>query len=366
MKTQRGMGSVFKQPGSEHWWISYYVRQEGKSKRIRESTGFLKQADAVAILKKRTGQVEAGTFVEPVIRKSVRLSDLARLVTDNYRMNGLRSIRSLPGHFKRLYDHFGDILIEGLTTARIDAFKAEAIGPSERYPSGRFKAASINRSLGALKRGYKLARRAGIVVTEPVIEMLPERNARQGFVEDADFRRLLAELPEYLQDPVAFLYLSAWRKGEMQSLEWQDVDLADKMIRLRPERSKNGRGRLLVLSGELLDVIKRAHARRRIGCPFVFHYGNGLPIGRFSRAWDSAVKRAKLPGLIPHDLRRSAVRTFIRSGMDQTVAMARSGHVTVSTFQRYNIVSERDMRAAAEKLDAHLRSARSTSSGPAR
>ncbi len=346
MKTQRGMGSLFKQPGSEHWWISYYIRQEGKSKRIRESTHCARKADAVAILKKRTGQVEAGTFVEPVIRRSVRLSDLARLVDENYRMNSKRSIRSLPGHFNRLYDHFGDILIENLTTARIDAFKTEAIE--------RFKPSSVNRSLGSLKRGYRLARRSGLAVTEPVIEMLREDNARQGFVEDADFRALRNELPDYLQDPITFLYLSAWRKGEMQTLEWQDVDLADRMIRLRPERSKNRRGRLLALSGELLEVIKRAHARRRLGCPFVFHYNDGLPIGRFSKAWDRARSRARLGHLIPHDLRRSAVRNFIRAGMDQSVAMARSGHVTVSTFLRYNILSETDMRAAAEKLDQHL------------
>lgn len=34
--------------------------------------------------------------------------------------------------------------------------------------------------------------------------------------------------------------------------------------------------------------------------------------------------------------------------------MARTGHKTASTFQRYNIVSETDMRAAGEKLDQHL------------
>jgi integrase len=347
MKQARGMGRVYQQSGSARWWIGYYVQgPDGHAKEVRESSGSTKKSDAVALLRKRTGQIGSGAFIEPAVQKTTRLSDLERLVIDNYKVNGLRSSKSLVGHFKRLYSHFGNVLVAQMGTAQIEAFKASAL---ERY-----KPASINRSLGALKRGYKLARRAGLVMTEPVIEMLREDNARQGFLEDAEFRRLRDALPEYLRDPVTFLYLSAWRKGEMQSLEWTDVDLPDKMIRLRPERSKNKRGRLLVLSGELLEVIKRAHSQRRLGCPLVFHYDEGRPIGRFSRAWATACKRAKLGHVIPHDMRRSAVRNFIRAGMDQTVAMARSGHVTVSTFQRYNIVAEADMRAAAEKLDSHL------------
>jgi integrase len=341
------MGRVYQQPGSARWYVGYYVQgPDGRAKEVRESSGSLKRADAVALLRKRTGQIGNGAFIEPVVQKTTKLSHLQRLVMDNYRVNGLRSSASLVGHFNRLYSHFGDVLVAQLGTAQIEAFKADAL---ERY-----KPASINRSLGALKRGFKLARGARLVMNEPVIEMLREDNARQGFLEDADFRRLRDALPDYLRDAVTFLYLSGWRKGEMQSLEWTDVDLPDKSIRLRPEHSKNKRGRLLVLSGELLEVIKRAHSQRRLGNPLVFHYNEGRPIGRFSRAWTTACKITKLGHVIPHDMRRSAVRNFIRAGMDQTVAMARSGHVTVSTFQRYNIVAEADMRAAAEKLDAHL------------
>ncbi len=174
----------------------------------------------------------------------------------------------------------------------------------------------------------------------------------------------------------------------MRALEWRDVDLAGKVIRLRPEISKNKDGRLVPIKGELLEIIERAKQKRRLDCPYVFHE-DGQRIGSFRKAWKTACvaaglgsfveetqhkltadttgdatqqaqvkagkkKPKKYRGIIVHDLRRSAVRTMVRAGIPEQVAMSLSGHKTRSVFDRYNVVSEADLANPAERLQAHL------------
>ena len=111
-------------------------------------------------------------------------------------------------------------------------------------------------------------------------------------------------------------------------------------------------------------MLERRLAARREDCPFVFYYRDGQPVGDWRKTWAKACKAAKLPGKLIHDSRRTAARNLVRSGVPERVAMTLLGHRTRNIFDRYNIVSEGDLRQAADRL-AHYLASQPTQAGEA-
>jgi integrase len=72
----------------------------------------------------------------------------------------------------------------------------------------------------------------------------------------------------------------------------------------------------------------------------------------YVKAWRRACAAAGVPDLLKHDLRRSAVRNLVRSGISEHTAMKITGHRTRSVFDRYDIIGEQDLIDAAAKLAA--------------
>jgi integrase len=335
----RGLGRIFKR--GDIWWVSYHHR----GKEYRESARSQNEGMAKKLLKKRLGEIGRGKLIGPSEEK-ITFDMMANDLLTDYRVNGKRSVESAELSLKHLRGFFPLDRAVDITTDRVRAYV------SRRQAEGASNG-SINRELAALKRMFSLAVQASKLSSKPHIPLLEENNARQGFLDHGSFLALQAAIPVHLKDPITFLYLSGWRVSEMRQLEWRDLDLRGRVLRLRPEISKNKDGRILPLRGELLDVVERAAQRRRLDCTFVFHVA-GQPIGQFRKSWKTACKSVGLSGLIPHDLRRTAIRNMVRAGIPERVAMSLSGHKTRAIFDRYNIVSESDLADAADRLYVHL------------
>jgi hypothetical protein len=57
-----------------------------------------------------------------------------------------------------------------------------------------------------------------------------------------------------------------------------------------------------------------------------------------------------VPGLLVHDLRRSAVRNMEKKGVPRSHAMKLTGPKTESVYRRYAIVSDADLQEASRRI----------------
>jgi integrase len=339
------MGCIYKRGNT--YWIKYY--RNGKP--YQESSKSDKEAEAKKLLKKREGEISEGK-IPGVYFDKVRFEELAEGLLSDYRINSRKF--NVEYHLKHLRPHFARVRVTEITTPRINKYI------EERCKEGA-ENSTINRELATLKRMMNIGAQQTPprVDRVPFIPMLKENNVRKGFFEHGDFLALRDALPEYLRGLVTFGYKTGWRKTEIQTLTWGQVDLDQGIVRLEPGDTKNDEGRTIYLDEELMEVFKRQWEKRRAGkkiLPYVFTNREGADAIRdFRDAWDKACDEAQIGKRLFHDFRRTAVRNMVRSGIPERVAMMISGHKTRSVFERYNIVNDTDLRQAAARQEAYLK-----------
>ncbi len=347
-KGLRGQGGIYLRGGV--WWVRY----SHNGREIRESTKSPKQSVAERHLKKRLDQIATHRFIGPKEEKC-SVSDLLDAVLTDHTNNKRRAVATLTGRIETLKRELGTWRAVDLRGSDVAAYTARRLaGKSKRGtpPS----VALVNRELAILRRAYRLGLKQERVASVPNIDLLSGERVREGFIERDTLAKIAGALPEPLGDVATFAGLSGWRKQEILSLEWAHVDMATGLVRLARENSKTGEPRVLGLTGQLLSLMERRQAAKVDTCPFVFHR-HGKRIEGFRKAWTKATEKAGVPGLLFHDLRRSACRFMSEAGVPQAVAMKMSGHKTDAIYRRYRIVSEQDVRRAGATLDAWLAAA---------
>ena len=365
------------------WWIRY-CRQ---GRRHEESSHSRRKQAAIDLLKIREGDGAHGLPVTPKIGR-LRFEEAARDVRNDYRINGKKSLAEVERRItKHLLPFFGGRRMASLTTADVRSYIAKRQAdtkvvrrtydrilkdgtvrqvPEQHRTIAGVSNGEINRELTILKRMFSLAMQAGKLLHKPHIPLLREDNTRTGFFEFEQFASLMAHLPAPLRPVIEFAYITGWRiASEILPLEWRQVDFAAGEVRLDAGTTKNREGRVFPLTDDLRRLLDAQHVEHRrlqqagqIEPGVFFRLVAGSrggqthpkPIRAFTKAWQAACRAAGCPGRIPHDLRRTAVRNMVRRGVPERVAMQLTGHKTRSVFERYNIVSDGDLRTAATQL----------------
>lgn len=213
---------------------------------------------------------------------------------------------------------------------------------------------TIQRELSLLQRILNF----NSVRDAPDFPRLTESLPRQGFIEEPTFETLREHVKDAgLRAMILLAYRFGFRKEELTNLLCRQVNLTERTVNLFKGTTKNGKARKIVIDADsladLTDVMKGKGPDAHV---FTWVNGNkkGKPIRDFRTSWNNACEAAEVPGLLFHDLRRSAVRRMVRRGVHPLVARRISGHLTDAVFQRYDITSDGDLADAAEKIGAKL------------
>lgn len=165
-------------------------------------------------------------------------------------------------------------------------------------------------------------------------------------IASSAFEGVRDNLPERVRRLVTFECITGWRNYTTGT------------VTLPPGIAKNKAPRVFPMTAELRAVLteQRAHVdrlQRELGriIPHVWCWDDGRRIRDFRKAWMDATIAAGCPGRVPHDFRRTAVRSLERAGVSRSVAMAMTGHKTEAVYRRYAIVAEADMHDAARRLE---------------
>lgn len=230
-------------------------------------------------------------------------------------------------------------------------------------------AATVHRYLAVLSHLFSVAGKEwGMGLTNPV------QLIRKPKIDNARDRRLCTEEEKYLLEalsasgkgqranawvgPICILSLeTGMRQSEILAIEWKDVDLVDRFLRLRD--SKNDEGRGVPLSSRAVRLLQALP---------VSISGKVFPTSAsaLKQSWRRAIERAKrnylndcektgkkpakdfLEDFHFHDLRHEATSRFFESGNFDVMEVASiTGHKTLQMLKRYTHLKARDL---AKKL----------------
>jgi integrase/recombinase XerC len=265
------------------------------------------------------------------------------------------TVRAYEGDLSRFLTFLGrDYLGKEAEAIRLEEIDAVAVrsflAALHRDGLGRRSQA---RALSAVKSLLRWACREGLLEANPAEAVktpkqdkrLP-RHLRPGEIEN------LLEAP-LGDDPLArrdraileVLYATGLRVGELVSLDWGDLDLGGRVLRVLGKGSKErmvpfGRGAEAALGAwlEVWDELRRqAPESSDPGEPvWLNHRGGRLTDRSVRRLVDRHVERAAVAaGVHPHTLRHTFATHLLEGGADLRSIQELLGHSSLSTTQRY-------------------------------
>lgn len=144
------------------------------------------------------------------------------------------------------------------------------------------------------------------------------------------------------------LLLTGMRVGEACAIEWEHVDLVQRLVML--PRTKGGRARIVPLCTAAVGILA---VRRRVGVhvfPSPRNRHRHVDEGVVNHALAMACEMAGVPRTVPHTLRHTWATEAMRAGVADEVAMRALGHRSRRMLSVYQHARVEDVRGAMDAV----------------
>lgn len=216
---------------------------------------------------------------------------------------------------------------------------------------------TVNRYLSAFGKALSVAvKEWGWLEDSPMrnVTKPSEGEGRERFLSQAEKERLLKACRESrnpnLLPIVSLALITALRFSEIAGLRWRDIDFEQRKITL--VRTKNGDRRVIPLTGEAAEILRRCPSFSAPLDELVFtsqrNAGRQQKIS-IREAFENAVERAGIIDFRFHDLRHTAASYMAMSGATQGELMAILGHRSPSMTRRYAHYSQQHLTKLLER-----------------
>ena len=153
---------------------------------------------------------------------------------------------------------------------------------------------------------------------------------------------------------LALAYGGALRRQELVGLAVADIDPAHRLVTVRPELAKRGRGRVVSYHRQTTALLAEHLARRRALSPSAgplflseSNRNRGRPLSKWT--WNDIVKaiatEADLPPFTPHTLRHLRLTHLAIKGLSLQEIATYAGHRSLESTMRYLHLSGRHIGA---------------------
>lgn len=251
---------------------------------------------------------------------------------------------------KRLVNSLGT-----LGNKRLDHVSQIAI---EKWKSTReVKPATLNRELAQLKAALNRAIEWGLLKSNPAEKVRPLKNKsgkRVRYLSNTERKNLDAALDkrkDYLPFMVRLVMMTGLRRGEVFSLEWEDLNLKTNVLTVRARHAKSSKERHIPLNSSAVALLKswRLKSGKRKGLVFP-NPKTGARLTDNKKAWATLMKKAKITDFRFHDLRHDFASRLVMGGVDLYRVKELLGHGTIQMTERYAHLAPKALADAVEVL----------------